>query len=216
MTQTELKKQMLAILATKITPYGFSFKKSEECFMKKTQWGWYKYQILSYNFSYGYEIRTVMSIRYHQVEDIYHQVSSFEPKYQKGTATIGCFISELKKSDAYHYDLNEEEYIEKVVNSLEKEFTEIVLPYFENNGNLIAIGKLINTNPEEDNVNCTMHFKCFYGLIIAKLIQNPNYEYLKSVYSKQIKLLDNGFYVENHNKLLGVLQGFPAIICVLT
>lgn len=207
MTKTELKKQMLAILANKITPYGFSFKKSQECFMKKTEWGWYEYQILSYNFSYGYEIKTTMSIRYHQVADIYHQISSFEPKYQKGTATIGCFINKLKQNE--NYDLNEEDDIESIVNSLEKEFTEIVLPYFENNSSLVAIDKLINTNPEEDNINCTMHFKCFYGLIIAKIIQNPNYEHLKSVYSKQIKLLDNGFYVENYNKLLEVLQEFP-------
>jgi hypothetical protein len=206
MTKTELKKKMLAILATKITPLGFSFKKSQECFMKKTEWGWYEYQIISYSFSYGYEIRTTMSIRYHQVEDIYHQVSSFEPKYQKKTSTIGCSISELKKSNTYHYDLNEEEDIEKVVYSLEKEFTEIVLPYFESNSNLIAIDKLINTNIEENNVNCHMRFKCFSGLIVAKLIQNPNYENLKSTYSKQIKLVDSGFHVENYNKLLILLE----------
>src|SRR5882762_6657164 len=94
-----LRHELLRILELAIRDQGFILNKSTHWFTQRTESGWNRFQLIFLNRESHWEIVPEISVRRDQVEDIYHQISHFERKYQKNTSTVGLKIEEYLVSE---------------------------------------------------------------------------------------------------------------------
>lgn len=74
--------------------------------------------------------------------------------------------------------------------SLKTYYTEIAKPYFSKFTSLETMDDFINSPPFEHSpayVGAFTNARCMKGLIIAKLVKNPNYDKLVAIYDEVIK-----------------------------
>ena len=84
MTEKEfLKHEVLDCLAEKLSSSGYKLSKTACEFNKKTDFGWEKYQIVFLNRDNGWELKPSLLVRFNEVENLFHQISGFDKKYQK-------------------------------------------------------------------------------------------------------------------------------------
>ncbi len=202
-----LKNKVLSVLSEKLNPFGFKLKKSASEFIKKTSFGWNKYQIVflvNYN---KIEIKPSLLVRFDVVEDFYHKISEFEEKYKKGTPTLGVAIEDLN----YNSDLNcrfyltHESQIDGIVKNLVDLFEMFALPFFNEFDNLSRVDKKLNDNPSDTLLTGAI-FKGLKSLIIANLIKRGDYENLEKTYTTYYEDFANGFYLKEFLRLKELLD----------
>jgi len=93
-----LKSEVLTRLGEKLKSSGYKLSKSACEFTKKTDFGWNKYQIVFLNRDNGWELKPSLLVRFNEVENLFHQISDVDKKYQKVTPTIGTSIEDLVNS----------------------------------------------------------------------------------------------------------------------
>jgi hypothetical protein len=100
--------------------------------------------------------------------------------------------------------LRQNEDVESAIETLEWYYNDIAKPYFERYDTLDAIDDIIN-NPPFDH--CPAHVggnfdeRCMKGLIVARLVDNPNYDQLVATYDEAIKETENSMSIENYHKV---------------
>jgi len=204
-----LKNAILERLEKKLVIYGFNLNKSLPGFRKKTVYGWQDFHLVFLIRHKGWEIKPGLLVRFNIIEDIYHQVSSFEKKYQKGTHTIGVSIEDLEKNEMKgRFDLYEESQIDYVENKLFELFKSIALPFFDMYSNIKAIDKVLNGNPENTSLTGSI-FKGTKSLIIAKLLEREDFAKLEQIYQTYYENFANGFYLSEYSKLKDYLGHAP-------
>lgn len=88
-------------------------------------------------------------------------------------------LFESKQFPVSKYNIYSEDDINKMVSEVSAYFINVALPYLESISSMDKLEQIINT---ELNPN-----KSSKGLILAKLVNNPNYENLKSQYRALLK-----------------------------
>jgi len=209
MKKTELKRELLGNLRVLLKPYEFTLVSRMDWFVRKDK------RSLIYRLDFyggndrdiGYAISPSLAIRIDEVEEIYHKVSRFEPKYQKDTPTIWPTIRGLQGSKVgYEYELDSVEDITPVVGKLFSIFEDIALPFLEENSSIAAIDNLLNSNPEnEDSIFDTPVPRFYRGVIVAKLAKRENYGQIVEAYRKHLSRID-GPYLINYEKLIEILN----------
>ncbi|GGZ24734.1 hypothetical protein GCM10007049_16410 [Echinicola pacifica] len=148
MTEREfLKIEVLKLLNEKIKPFDFKLLRSACEFLQKTEFGWNKYQIVFLvRENGGWELKPSLLIRFDVVEDIFHRISEFDKKYQKGTPTIGTAIEDMDnyKGINARFELTNENQINSIVDNLFDLFENVALPFFVKFDNLSAIDEQLN------------------------------------------------------------------------
>ena len=88
-------------------------------------------------------------------------------------------LFEAKKYPILKYDIYTEEDVNKMVSEVSVYFIEEALPYLESVSSIEKLEEITNTelNPWKKSI----------GLILAKLVNNPEYENLKSKYRELLK-----------------------------
>lgn len=123
--------------------------------------------------------------------DFYYRLGSFSvgnilncitPLIEKDVQIIGigqADLFEAKKFPVLKYDIYTEEDINKMVNEVSKYFIHEALPYLESISNIEKLEQITNKelNPWKKSI----------GLILAKLVNNPDYENLKNKYRELLK-----------------------------
>ncbi len=203
MTKREfLKSELLKKIEERISEYGFKLNRQLSEFNRKTKAGWHKFQILFILKPDSWEVEPAIFIRINQVEDIFHRTSGFEPKYQKGTHTIGlslnAYVGEMGK---YKYILTEESQIDKLASFYLSAFDEHVLPFFREYDDMNVMEKIINADPYDPKFTGSI-FKGSKGLILAKLTGRDNYDELVKRYTRYYEELSNGFYLASFKALV--------------
>lgn len=199
------KNEVLRLLNVRLQPFGFKLVKSASEFVKKTDLGWNKYQIVFLLKDNGWEIKPSLLVRFNIVENLFHQISDFDEKYQKGTPTIGTAIEDLDVSglDA-RFILDKESKIDSIVEGLFELFKTIALPFFERFNSLEALDKSLNNNPEDTSLTGSI-FKGTKSLIIANLIKRNDFDNLKDIYQKYYESYADGFYLPEYLRLKALL-----------
>lgn len=201
-----LKQKLLKKISGKLYKEDFTLNKSLAEFTKKNIGGWNKFQIVFLDRSNKWELNPSMLIRKNVVEGIFHQISEFEPRYQKGTPTIGVSIEEyVSNGGKYRFILSEEGEIDEIAESLIKIFHEIALPFFSKFDSLEEIESAVNKDPNDILLTGGI-FKGFKGIILARLLNRPNYIELSKTYSRYYQKFSNGFYLHEYNNLLNLLD----------
>lgn len=209
MKKTQLKNTLLDELAILLKPYDFVLVRRMDWFIRKGtpsliyQLAFYD----GYSKNKGYTIAPALAVRIEEVEKIFHKVSGFEPKYQKDTPTINPTIKDLVKAkDDYEFELAYIQDVNPLVNKLFKIFKNIALPFLEENSSIVAIDKLLNSNPEnEDSIFYIPYLRFYHGAIVAKLSCSPNYQYITETYRRYLTR-ETGFYLKDYEKLLAILK----------
>lgn len=206
MTNNELKDVALSYLSTELEKSGFKLNKSLAEFTRKDKEGWQKFQLIFLTRNAGWEINLGMLIRKNVVEDIYHRASYYEPKYHKSTPTIGITIQEyLNDGEEHRYYLNSESDLDSCIGGIIKEFKSVALPFFDKYQSVEAIEKAINVKNGK-SIFAGVKYEGNMGIILAKLVNNPDFDYYKNQYLKYYTKKDDGFYLEEFENILKELK----------
>jgi len=209
MSKEVLKKNLLDLLRPRFKASDFTLNKELGEFVKKQKGGWEKFQLIFLNRKDTWEINLGMLIRKDVIEDIYHQASSFDKKYQKGTPTIGItvekYINDGKEHRCY---LGSEDDIERCAQYIENLFLKVAKPFFEEYDNIKAMDKAVNIK-NGCSIFSGLKYEGNLGIILAKLVKNPDYDFFLEKYLNHYKTLANGFYLPEYLKLVKVLDTPP-------
>jgi hypothetical protein len=206
MTNYELKEALLSKINNELVKYNFKLKKSLNEFTEINKDGWHKFQLIFLVRENGWEINLGMLIRKNMVEDIYHKASYFEPKYHKTTPTIGITVENyINDGSECRFDLTEEKDIEICFTGIIKLFKKIALPFFDKYEDIEAIEKAINVK-EGDSIFSGIKYEGNMGIILAKLVNNPDYNFFKQKYLKYYSENYDGFYLEEFENILKILE----------
>ena len=200
------KNKILELLRDRLKVHGFILNKRLSEFTKKQKDGWDKFHLIFLNRYEGWEIDIGMLIRKNLVEDIYHKASYFEPEYHKTTPTLGItvedFINDGKK---YRCFLNSENDIEKCAKYIENLFVKVVLPFFEEYNSLKKMDEAVNIK-NGTSIFSGLKYEGNLGIILAKLVKNPDYNFFLEKYRNYYIHFSNGFYLSEFEKLIKVLE----------
>lgn len=206
MKKEVLKKNLLELLSDHLKGYGFILNKGLADFTKKQKGGWNKFQLIFLNREGGWEINMGMLIRKDIIENIYHQVSSFDPKYHKTTPSLGITIEKfINNGNEYRCYLSSESDIKKCADYIENLFIKVVMPFFEQYDNLEKMDEAVNIK-NGISIFSGLKYEGSLGIILAKLVGNPDYDFFLEKYLNYYKRLSNGFYLPEYEKLIKVLD----------
>lgn len=206
MRNYELKENLLTKLESVLPQYSYKLKKSSDEFVHKNKEGWFKFQLIFLERDNDWEINLGMLIRIDKVENIYHKGSYFEPKYHKTTPTIGITVENYINDGAeYRFDLIKLDDIEICFHGIVKLFKEVALPFFEKYKSIEVIEHAINVK-EGHSLFSGIKYEGNLGIILAKLVNNPDYEFFKAKYLKYYTEDYDGFYLEEFQNILKVLD----------
>jgi len=201
-----LKNAVLNGLESKLAIYGFKLTKSLPGFRKKTVFGRQDFHLVFLVRDKGWEINPGLLVRFDIIEDIYHQISRFEKKYQKGTHTIGTTIENLIKGGREsRFDLYGDSQILDVENKLFELFKSVALPFYDKYSDIKVVDKVLNENTE-DTLLTGCIFKGFKSLITAKLLNRVDYLQLEQVYQTYYENFADGLYLSEYLKLKDYLN----------
>jgi hypothetical protein len=212
MTKREfLKAELLKILESELKVHDFKLNKALAEFTRKVKDGWFKYQIVFLKIDEGWELNPCLLLRFNCIEDIFHKISGFEQKYQKGTPTIGTSLENyMKDGSGYRYTLTEEDQIDEIGKELQMLFCNVALPFFEKYNSLVVLDEALNTDTKDTSLTGDI-FKGLKALISAKLSGRLNYYELEKFYLNYYKEFSDGFYLPEFDKLREELKNLELI-----
>lgn len=200
------KTELLKDLESKIKDFGFQLNKKQVEFIKKNELGWFKYQIVFFKINEGWELKPCLLIRCNTVENIFHEISEFEVKYQKDTPTIGSSIEDyLNDNISYRYRLTDENQIKSIAQQLYILFKTVALPFFAKYNTIDKIDNVLNSNIQDASLTGAI-FKGSKALITAKLTNRDNYQELENYYLNYYSTFSNGFYLPSYLNLVNLLK----------
>ena len=175
---------------------GFEYKKTNNEYYYKRGGYTYRYNLLLTAWSASYSITLRLYISQHQIEGIYESVLG---KSRHGLTFYQSMIERLYyssdgrkngKGDDLTIDIVNDEGIYTTIETLKHYYHQIAKPYFGRFKTLEAFDDFINNPPFEYSpayVGCNTNERCMKGLIVAKLVNNSNYEKLTAIYDELIK-----------------------------
>ena len=207
MTKREyLKTELLRKLAAKLKEYDFRLNKARAEFIQRVSIGWFKYQIVFKKTDNGWDLKPSLLLRFDEVEDIFHNISEFEAKYQKDTPTIGISIEDYKMdSNNYRYQLTEEEQLDFISQKLFVLFQKEGIPFLQRYNTIGKLDAALNNNLHETSLTGGI-FKGTKAIIVAKLSNRANFKELERFYLDYYENFANGFYLESYLSLINYLS----------
>jgi hypothetical protein len=190
----------------------FNLLRSKGEFVRTREDGWFKYSLVFLVRDEGWEVNPTMSLRNNLVEDIYHKISGFERKYQKGTPTLATsFENYINDGREYRFFIFSEDEIDEVVSGLFDLFERVALPFYQKYQSIENIDRGLNEKPDDSSLTGLI-FKGFKGLIVAKLINRSDYKDLVEMYFGHYQQFADGFYLSDFEKLISELN-YPTSRC---
>jgi hypothetical protein len=209
----EIKEKIAVQLENKLTKDGFIYKKTMNEFLCKKDD--YKYMFILEQLSWGdhYSIDVRLAISQKQIETILEKIiGKLRFKY-----TFWQDLARIYKSPDGRQIVNgnlailliQDEDITAAVETLEGYYENIAKPYFKRYDSLEAIDDIINNPPFEycpADVGSGFDDRCMKGLIVARLVNNPKYDELVTIYDEEIKGTMNEEAIENYYKVRDYLM----------
>jgi len=206
MTIKSLKTALLTTLQPRMEKRSFKLQRSKERFAKRVSNGslWF---VLDFTIYENLHVKPAIAVRVDPVEDIFHRTSGFERQYQADTPTLTLSVQSLTAdSSRFEYLIRDLSDVDTVATQIERDFSEIVVPYFECHSDLSGIDAALNGNPGGECIHYPMDYlRCAHGLIVARMVGRPNYRELVEVYGQRLAQVSNGFYLPKFEALVAEL-----------
>jgi len=203
----QARKDLFNEIAESLEQFGFLRRKSGESFLRIVNSGEQDFYFIVNKRGVELAVQPRFSIRINSILDIYHKITVKEKEYFQDSAVLENSLGELMG----YVDTNKEEgtggafnYLMKDPNDLQilkqvipLRFQEYVLPYFDKNSSVERVDFLLNRNPTK----LVMHQwlnpeRIIMGTIAAKLVGNPRYRELVSIYTDEMKDVAERYSVE--------------------
>ncbi len=210
-TLTIKAKDLKEIMANKfgeiVSKDNFVYNKSMNEFRRRNGEFIYIFNIeqVAWSSSFSFHIKLYVSQR--RISEIIEKILG----KQRHKITIGCDIERIYKSPDGRQVINgnlsiwirEDKDVEAAIESLQWYYQDIAKPYFERYQTLESIDDIINNPPFDHtpaHVGGMFFERCIKGLIVARLVNNPKYDELISIYDEEIKGTVNEEFIEAYNK----------------
>ncbi len=204
----EVKDGIAAGLSLQMIGEGFSYKKKSNEYQCIEGDFIFSFCIDQLRWSDHYSIDVRLEISQKNVEDILQKIIG----KQRFRMTMGNNIGQIKLSPdgrkyiagGLQFILLFEEDIAAAIETLFNYYTTIAKPYFKKYNTLEAIDDIINNEPFEylpPHYGAGLWNRCMKGLIVAKLINNPNYDKLVTIYNDLIFETENEESINNYRKV---------------
>jgi hypothetical protein len=195
-------------VGAEIKVHGFALKSSKNVIVRKWADRTDSFQLFLSNGEPGYLVQMNVAVRFERVEEIFHRSSGYPAKSQKDTATIATTVDDLVASDLrpYWFRIVSEDDIPSVTRRIVEAFCGIALPYYDKFGSLSAIDHELNDRPREPTRNRGFPWlRCSAGIIVAKLVNRPNFAELEACYRATMDEV-GWFYAQRFHNLLESLK----------
>lgn len=207
----DLRRGLIEAIALRLSTDGFKFWAATSSFIRRSndKTDWFVLTFLDPYDHPGWEIELGMGLRIECVEDIFHRTSRWNPKAQAETLTIGGSIGKIFPGDshAYNFFIDSSVDIPHVAAAIIDVFQERALPYFAKYCSLQEIDRELNSFPAQATPHRVMTWlRCSTGLIVAKLVDRPDYEQLVDIYTSTLRRKDRGFYLSRFEDLVRSLE----------
>lgn len=203
----EIKEKIASEFGSFLSQDNFLYKKTSNEFVREENDFSNIFNMLLTAWSDHYSLDVRLYISHKRIEKIFESIVGKSHKL-----TMGNTIERIAKSPDGRQVVNgnmyilllQSEDIDAAVETLNSYYSNIAKPYFKRYDSLEAINDIINNQPFE---HCPAHVggrldnRCMKGLIIAKLINSPNYEQLVATYDEAIKKTMNEESIENYYKV---------------
>jgi len=209
----EIKEIISLQLLEVLSDDGFVYKKTMNEFRKTVQGFTYTFNIDQVAWSTTFSLNVRLYISQKQIESILERIIG----KQRHKITMGGDIGRIYKTtdgrEIINGDLSiwlrQDEDLEAAFESLKWYYKAIAKPYFGRYDNLIAVDDIINNPPFE---HCPAHVagnfyeRCMKGLIVARLVNNPDYEKLAAIYDEEIKGTMSEEFIGEYHKVRDYLM----------
>lgn len=211
--KSEIKSALFTSLRPELAKHGFSLKATQGRFVRRRGEVSDIFQLVCLDGKPGYRIQPNVGVRVERIEDIFHQISGLEAKFQKDTPTIGSSVGIYLTGDSRSCEflLESPSEVGSITEKIVRVFHEFGLPYFDRLGSIQAIDAALNSNaPERTPHRVLAFFRCSTGIIVAKLVGRPNYDELVALYTDVMTRDNDGFYFKRFQELLTLLKTMEA------
>ncbi|QDT07025.1 hypothetical protein K227x_54500 [Rubripirellula lacrimiformis] len=183
----QLAESIILAVAKELASDGFEFDISSSCFVKLEGDFRLQFQIALAD-RHGRLVCTPdVGVRSERIEDIFHRTSEFSDSDAINTSTLGVNVKLLTRSSDYDVSVSEAADVDEAVQKIVCAFREVAVPYFSEFGSLAGIDAALNGSPSERCVHMiNERARCSKGLIVAKLLDRPNYEELRQIYDEKV------------------------------
>jgi hypothetical protein len=206
MNKQEIKNTFQASVSDELLKYGFKLNKQDSIFTRKTPYGWDKFQLDFLNRGNGWDVDFGMLIRLNEVENIYHKGSYFDKKYHVTTPTIGINIGTyLNDEENNRMFLDEDSDLNEFYTLTVRLFKEVALPFFEKYNSIKNLDKAINVE-EGESIFSGLKYEGNLGIILAKLTNNPKFDFFENKYRNYYKEFCKGFYLKEYEDVLKAFE----------
>jgi hypothetical protein len=196
----ELKKQIKELLTTRLT--SFKQKKGNE-FVRKGSYGldFIGFGITEHypNFKIGFYLGQRMEI----IEKLFNEILPEFTEFPDSTVTIGLYGDYIFE-DQNEFIIKDESDVIDWIETLVTYLSTTGLHFFDDYNDLDSLNFLFNSTPEKIlKYHDRIDTRACKGIIIAKLVENTEYNQLISSYRKT---LENHFFKENFEKVVEFLS----------
>ncbi|NJB38183.1 hypothetical protein [Croceivirga sp. JEA036] len=187
MNAKELRKYLNNSFKEKLTPYGF--KKNGAIFYLMENGKSYSISFNSLNYDNSYPTSFFCFSGFIEVEKKYMELLNKNEKEIAKTKissqlyTNQAYLFDQKKYHCSNYDLYTFDEAEKAVLEIVEYYTKIILPNFKKIETINDLDSWFNAKEYMPNSR-RLKIDIIYGLLVAKLVSNPNYDILKIEYRK--------------------------------
>jgi hypothetical protein len=137
-----------------------------------------------------------LATRIDEVETIFHRTSGYEKRTQRLTPTMGGALDAITGTPELKMLLDAERGPERARSLL---FAPALGAFYEDwyarFSDLGAIDRELNDDPTRETPNRPLPWlRCSTGVIVARLVDRPNYDEVVEVYSQTMRSVSDGFY----------------------
>ncbi|GGA39978.1 hypothetical protein [Dyella nitratireducens] len=129
----KLKEALHKALSPLMREKGFKAHPRKDAYIREHEGRTDVFQLVFLEHNSGWRVRPHVGVRHERVENIFHQTSGFEQKYQKDTSTVGASVEAIVvgTNRAYEYILESLSQLDEVANELLNLYVEAAAPYFD-------------------------------------------------------------------------------------
>ena len=210
---TPLKAALFESVRRRLATDGFELKTQYDKFIRRHDGVTDHFQLVCKDAKPGYRIQPNVGVRIDRVEEIFHQTSGFEPKYQGNTSTMGAPVGTLLGGNprGCEFPLASEPEIPAVTDQIIGVFRKVATPFYKHWSSLAAIDAELNDKPGERTLYRSLAwFRCSTGIIVAKLVGRPDYDRLVAFYTDVMTRDNKGFYLKRFQPLVASLERVAA------
>lgn len=191
---------MTAALVSALTPTlsarGFGWEDDHEWFRRRVGGVQHMLQLLSVDHSPYVHIEPQLMVRHDLVESIFHRTSGYLPEFQADTPTVGGDLHELVPGAPTRFEIGPDGDVSEAARWLSGAIGRFE-EYWARMSDLCEIDRALNEHPDRYSPNRPMAWlRGATGLIVAWLVERPDYARLEVAYHRLLTIDNSGFYLD--------------------